>query len=332
MKTESILNVVKGIDKDFDESDIPAGGFVDTGSYALNALISATMYGGISDNRATMFAGEFSTGKTYLTMGIARSWMEKTGDGELYWLDTEFALDKHMVAKRDIDPARFFIQYPETIQDCQTKLLNVLKGYKDLKGRRPLMIVLDSLGNMPSIKELEDAAAGKNVRDMTKQQVIRSLFRTVMFLLGYNQVPMIITNHVYDPMEAKAKVVSGGGGAKFNCSTIITLTKAQHKDKEDVVGSVITAKTFKSRLSKEIQSVETLLDFGRGLHRYYGLLPIAEKHGILKKLSTQYEFPDGSKHYEKHIYANAERYFTKEIMERLEEAVKKEFSLGGESA
>jgi len=122
---------------------------------------------------------------------------------------------------------------------------------------------------------------------------------------------------------------AGGGGFKYACSTILTLSKAKDKEGTDVVGNIITAKTMKSRLSKENAMVKMRLSYDHGLDRYYGLLDLAEEAGIFKKVSTRYELPDGRKVFGKAINDNPEEFFTPDIMQQLEEYAFKKFSYGG---
>jgi hypothetical protein len=142
---------------------------------------------------------------------------------------------------------------------------------------------------------------------------------------------MIVCNHTYDVIGAyvPTKQISGGGGLKYAASTIITLAKSKDRDGDkNVVGSIIKARTYKSRYSKQDQLVELRLNFETGLDRYYGLLDLAEKYDIFKKVSTRYELPDGSKVFGTAIEKNPEKYFTQEILTRLDEVAKKEFGLG----
>lgn len=120
---------------------------------------------------------------------------------------------------------------------------------------------------------------------------------------------------------------SGGGGLKYAASGILFLAKSKDRDEKtkEVTGNIIKVTVAKSRFTKEQKKVETLLRFDGGLDRYYGLLPIAEKYGIFIKKSKGYEMPDGSTAYEKNIIANPEKYYTAEVMERLEQACQKEF-------
>lgn len=125
---------------------------------------------------------------------------------------------------------------------------------------------------------------------------------------------------------------SGGGGLKYAASQIVFLSKKKGKEKEagveEHIGSVITAKLDKSRLTREGLKVETLLRFDRGLDRYYGLLPIAEEAGVVKKVSTKYEFPNGTKEFESVIKKNPEKYFTQDVLEAIDAYTQKHWVFG----
>ena len=149
--------------------------------------------------------------------------------------------------------------------------------------------------------------------------------------LGQAEIPMIVTNHVYANVGGYGAptVQSGGSGLQYAASTIIELSKSKEKDGIEVVGNIIKAKTFKSRLSKENKDAEIRLYYDeRGLDKYYGLLDLAEKFEVFKKVGTRYETPEGL-HYGKTIYAEPERFFTEDIMKQLDIAATKEFSYGG---
>ena len=122
--------------------------------------------------------------------------------------------------------------------------------------------------------------------------------------------------------------MGGGSGLKYAASSIIFLSKKKEKDGQEVIGNIIKVKMVKSRMTKENKQVEVLLTYDKGLNRYYGLLDLAEKYDIFKKVSTRYELPDGSKVFGKQINNNPEKFFTKEILDQLEEAAKKEFTYG----
>ena len=148
--------------------------------------------------------------------------------------------------------------------------------------------------------------------------------------LGQANIPLIVTNHTYDVIGSyvPTKEMGGGSGLKYAASTIIYLTKKKEKDGKDVIGNIIKAKTHKSRLSKENKEVEVRLYYDeRGLDKYYGLLELGEIGGLWKNVAGRYEM-DGKKVYAKEIYKNPEKYFTEEVMKKLDEISKDQFSYG----
>jgi hypothetical protein len=140
-----------------------------------------------------------------------------------------------------------------------------------------------------------------------------------------------MTNHVYAVIGSYVPMqeMGGGTGLKYAASTIVYLSKKKEKNADgDVVGSIIHCKLYKSRLTKENQQVDVQLNYDSGLNRYYGLIDIALSAGIFKKVSTRIELPDGTTAFEKTINENPTKYFTEDVMKRLEEAVAKEFKYG----
>jgi RecA/RadA recombinase len=306
------------------------GGFVDTGCYIFNAILSGTLYGGIPDNKIIALAGESSTGKTYFTLGIVSKFLTDRPDGVVLYFDSEQAVTSNMIRGRGIDPKRVAVMPVSTIEEFRKQVISIVDKYNERKDKKPIMIVLDSMGMLSTTKEMTDTADGKETRDMTRAQVIKSTFRVLTLKLGAAGIPMIITNHTYASMGSMfpTKEMSGGAGLKYAASTIIFLSKKKVKDGIDVIGNIVHCKLYKSRLTKENSVVDVMLHYDSGLDPYYGLLTLAEKYGIIKKVSTKYEFPDGTKAFEKHVYKNPEKFFTKEIMDRLEEVAKEEFMYG----
>lgn len=305
-------------------------GTVDTGSFILNGLLSGSLYGGVPNNKITAFAGESATGKTFFVLGIVKRFLDDNPSGGVVYYDTEAAVTKSMMEERGIDTKRVIIAEPDTIQKFRTHALKVIESYEKQKNAPPMMFVLDSLGLLSTTKEMEDSTEGKETRDMTKAQVIKATFRVLTLKLAKIKVPMLVTNHVYDVVGSYVpmKEIGGGTGLKYAASTIAMLTKKKDKDGTEVVGNLIKVKTYKSRFSKENKDVEVRLSFDKGLDRYYGLVDLAEKHGIFKKVSTRLELPSGDKVFAKQILQDPEKYFTADVMEQLEAAAKIEFSYG----
>ena len=309
-------------------------GSIDTGSYALNALMSGSIYGGVPNNKITAFAGESATGKTFFVLSVLKTFLDKNPEGGVIYFDTEAAVTKGMMADRGIDTTRVVIAEPTSIEEFRTSATRILTNYIDTpeESRKPMLMVLDSLGMLSSMKELEDTESGANKRDMTKAQLLRGTFRVLSLKLAKANVPLLVTNHVYDVVGAyvPTKEISGGSGLKYAASSIIMLGKKKDKDGTEVVGNIIKATTHKSRFTKENKKIEIKLSYDKGLDRYYGLLDLAEKYNVIKKVSTRYELPDGSKVFGKAINSDPEKYFTPELLEQLEECAAKEFMYGRE--
>jgi RecA/RadA recombinase len=306
--------------------------FIDTGSYIFNALLSGSVHGGLPANKITALAGESATGKTFFLMGICKHFLDANPEGGVVYFESESAITKQMVIDRGIDPERMVILPVTTVQEFRTQSLKVLERYlqQDTDVRRPMFMCLDSLGMLSTTKEVEDTAEGKETRDMTRAQVLKAAFRVLTLKLGKAKVPMVITNHTYDSMGSMfpTKEMGGGSGLKYAASSIVFLSKKKDKDGSEVVGNIIHCKNHKSRMTKENKMVDVRLNYDAGLDRYYGLLDLAEKYDIFKKVSTRYEMPDGSKIYGKTIMENPEKYFTDDIMKQLNVAAQKEFKYG----
>ena len=296
-------------------------GWIDTGSYVLNAQVSGSIYGGIPDNRVTGLAGSEGTGKTYYAMSLAGAF-QRDHDGGVMWCDTEAASTKEMMTERGIDASRVLVSEPEYIQQFATRTKNFLDTYHGTEGDKPrMMIVLDSLGNIPSKKELEDMETGHEVRDMTRPQVIRSAFRVLTPRAARAGVPMIVTNHTYQGIGTYAVTeMSGGGGLKYAASTILYLSKLKDIYVDRDRGTIIKSIAAKSRFTRERTEVRTRLLFQGGLDRYFGLVELGVETGILEKNAGRIVMPDGSKHFEKSINLDPERFWNKELLDRLEEA------------
>ena len=306
--------------------------FIDTGSYVFNALVSGSLFGGIPSNKITALAGESGTGKTFFCLSVVRSFLNSDPDAGVIYFETESAISKQMIESRGIDSKRMIIYPVDTIEQFRTQAIRIIDKYmeQEKEQRKPLMFVLDSLGMLSTNKEVEDASNDKQVRDMTKAQLIKSVFRILTLKLGKANIPMLVTNHTYDVIGSyvPTKEMGGGAGLKYSASTIIFLSKKKEKDGTDLVGNIIKCEAKKSRLTREGSKIETRLFFDeRGLEQYYGLLELGETAGIWKNVAGRYEI-DGKKVYGKEILKNPEKYFTPEVMQALDETAQKEFLYG----
>ena len=304
-------------------------GTVDSGSYMLNAVLSGSIFGGVPNNKITAFAGESATGKTFFVLGVAKQFLEDNPTGGIVYYDTEAAVTKQMMEERGIDTSRVIISEPDTIQKFRSHALKTIDMYEKSPDRPPMLFILDSLGLLSTEKELADSMEGKDVRDMTKSQLVKGTFRVLTLKLAKIDVPMLVTNHVYEVIGSymPTKEMGGGSGLKYAASTIAYLSKKKVREGTDITGIIIKAKMFKSRLAKENAEAEVLLSYKGGLDRYYGLLEFGEKHGIFKKAGNRYEIGE-SKLYGKQILKDPEKYFTEDVLKKIDEAAIQEFSYG----
>ncbi len=339
----NILNdLISQIDNEYAgivDDGVAAGdvsGFIGTGSYVMNALLSGSIYGGLPQNKVTAFAGEPSVGKTFYALNVVKQFLEDNPNAFVFYFESESAISKQFIADRGIDTKRVVIVPVATIQEFRTQAVKILDKYMEGKDKPPMLFVLDSLGNLSTDKEMQDIADGKDTRDMTRAQLVRGAFRVLTLKLGKAQVPLIVTNHVYDVVGSYVpmKKMGGGSGLEYAASTIIFLSKKKDKTLDDDngrTGAVITAHLKKSRMTVEDRKVETWLNYQTGLDKYYGLLDLAERYDIVKKVSNKYEFPDGTKAFESQIKKNPEKFFTENILDAIDAKCQEDFMYGKHS-
>ena len=330
-----LKDIVKEIGDDYTKlaSDISdSQSFIDTGALVFTGLISGSIFGGVCSNKITAIAGESSTGKTFFALAVAKNFLDNNPDAYVLYFDTESSITRALLESRNIDTDRFVVINVVTIEEFRSKALKAVDIYlkTPIEDRKPCMFVLDSLGMLSTEKEITDVLNDKQVRDMTKSQLVKGAFRMLTLKLGQAHIPLIVTNHTYDVIGSyvPTKEMGGGSGLKYAASTIIYLSKKKEKDQKEVVGNLIKAKTAKSRLSKENKEVTIRLYFDeRGLDRYYGLLELGEIGGLWKNVAGRYEM-GGKKVYAKQILADPDQYFTKEVMQALDEIANQQFSYG----
>jgi RecA/RadA recombinase len=306
--------------------------FIDTGSYIFNALLGGSIHRGLPSNKITAIAGESATGKTFFVLGLCKNFLDKNPDGGVIFFESESAITKEIIEDRDIDSSRMVVMPVTTVQEFRHQTIQVLDKYisQNKSERKPILLILDSLGMLSTTKEMEDTQAGKETRDMTRAQIVKAAFRVLTLKLAKAKVPLVITNHTYDVVGSMfpQKEMGGGSGLKYAASSIIYLSKKKEKDGTEIIGNIIHCKNYKSRLTKENKVVDVRLTYDKGLDRYYGLLDLALKYGIFKQVSTRIELPDGSKTFGKTINNNPTKFFTPEIIEQLDAVCAKEFKYG----
>lgn len=249
--------------------------YIPTGNYLFNAQLTGSLFGGIPNSRSICFAGESGTGKTFLTLNSCRE-AQRMGYNIIY-CDSEAAVDEDIMKNFGIDPNKVRYQPVSTsleVRHFVSNLCDTLRKVKEKGGELPkILLVLDSLGNLATTKERADAASGSEKKDMTKQQDLRSLFRVITTDLAEFKIPFIFTNHTYASIGSyiPGQTISGGGGAIYNASIIVQLSKAQLKeDGVNKTGIVVTSKPAKNRFARPIP-IKFHISFFKGMNPYVGL-------------------------------------------------------------
>ena len=336
MTSSYLQDIIKSIDNEYAsiaDDGLAAGdvsSFIDTGSYIFNALVSGSIFGGIPSNKITALAGESSTGKTFFTISVIKHFLKTHPEAGVAFFESEGAISKDLLKDRGVDTKRVVIIPVVTVQQFRQQALLVADNLLKDKNHPPMLFVLDSLGMLSTSKEIEDSEAGKETRDMTRAQVVKSIFRVLTLKLSKCNIPLIVTNHTYDVVGAymPTKEMGGGSGLKYAASTIIFLSKSKEKDGKEVIGNIIKCETKKSRFTKESAKIATRLFYDeRGLDPYYGLLELGEKYGVFERKGNRIVVGDSSV-YPSAMLKDPEKYFTTEVMQALDECAKKEFAYG----
>lgn len=282
--------------------------WIPTGSYILNAALSGSIFGGMPNRRSLVFAGEEGSGKTYLALSIVRNAIRKLNYDIIYF-DSEGAIDIDFVQRLGVDTSHVRLQPVNTVEEFSHIAAQITQSFREniAKGLKPpkVMIVLDSLGNLSSIKEVEDTTEGKEKRDMTKQQAIRKLFRVNGLQFAMLGIPFIVNAHTYDAMSMfTPKEISGGGGVKYNASIIFSLAKGNLKDDDAVkkaekagveavkVGITVYINPFKQRFARPIK-IKIHIPYFKAPNAYVGLEGFVnwEVGGIVRgKMHTEKEY------------------------------------------
>lgn len=323
-------------------------GTISTGIYVLNAALSADIYGGIADNRITVLGGESGVGKSFLCYNICKQ-AQDAGYGIIY-IDTEFAIELDQLPGYGIDTSedKFMLIRTNIIEDLKIFTTQLLDDLKEQKSNGidigKFVIVLDSVGQLGSRKEVEDAKSGKEKADMTKAKALASYFRIINSDLGFLKIPMLCTNHTYKTMDLFPQdKMKGGEGLFYSASSIAFLSKAKLKageiDDLDLgqSGLVVTAKMVKNRMAKP-KKVKFEISFVSGCNPYIGLdywldSDTFDTVGIAKGKMVGDKFVAGGnrwyvRHLGKHV-ASADLFtpnvFTKEVLDALRPIIKEYF-------
>jgi len=309
----------------------------DTGSYALNAIVSGKLKdGGVPKGRVVILAGETGTGKTLLInkiLGLA----QKQGLHPVIF-DSEFAVDAESAKNVGLDPETTKYIPVDTVEGLRNTLSKFLDKVIENKLQGKFIISIDSLGNLSSEKEQQDILKEKTASDMgTRAKGIKSLLRTLTLKAGQAGTTVLISNHTYsDPVALYPSLIknqSGGSGPLYMASVIIQLAKKNEKAEDDgeilpeaknYNGATLRALTVKNRFVPPFLEASLYLNFLKGLDKYSGLFEMAVNHGIIIQNGSTYRMPDDTKLGYKKNFLN-EKFYEDVIMPKLEKILEEKY-------
>ena len=249
----------------------------------INVALSGKLDGGLTPG-LTMWAGPSKHFKTAFSLLMAKSYLDKYPESALLFYDSEFGTPQSYFDSFGIDTNRV-LHTPLT--DIEQLKFDVMQQIKELDRSDKLIIIIDSIGNLASKKEVDDALEGKSVGDMTRAKQIKSLFRMVTPHLSMKDIPMVVVNHTYKTMELYSKdVVGGGTGSYYSADNIFIIGRQQEKEGTEVVGYNFIINVEKSRYVKEKSKIPVTVSFNGGISKWSGLLDIALESGHVIKPSN----------------------------------------------
>lgn len=305
--------------------------YIDSGSFVFNLVLSGDMFQGYIGNKITALSGDSGTGKTLAALAAANALLASDPNAIVIYADTEGATDKQQIEALVCDPSRFYHQLVNHIEKLSEMLLDIAKNQKELpvKERHQVLVIIDSLGNLTTSKEMTDLTEGNDKVDMTKAKKLAAMFRAATVPLTEAGICTIFTNHVYDTQEMfSQKIMKGGKALVYLASTIIQFSKRKDKDASGVIGNIIRCSAVKARKAKENAFVSMYISYKNGLNRYYGLLELAESVDMVKRVGNRYEFPDGQKLFLKDILKEPKKCWTDAHLKMLNEKIKPKFNYG----
>jgi RecA/RadA recombinase len=280
--------------------------WIDTGCMVLNSIISGSLYGGVPVGRITGFAGPSAAGKTYIINKILAN-AQKAGMMPVIF-DTEAAIDASSTTGVGLDPKGVKYVPVQTVEECRNQISAFLDSVMEAKMNGKFIISIDSLGNLASQKEIDDAEKGKTAMDMgTRAKGLKSMMRLLTFKAAQAGVTILFSNHTYDDPSAMfpslVKNQSGGKGPVYLSSVLVQLAKRDEKHDKDniddeklpeankVSGTTLRALTIKNRFVPPFLEGEMYLNFRKGLDKYSGLKEMAVNHGVILQTGSTFVLP-----------------------------------------
>jgi len=312
--------------------------WIDTGSYALNAILSGSLYKGIPTGRITGIQGPSQSGKSLIINKIIAN-AQKKGYVAVVW-DSEAAIDQESARRIGVDP-KLVKYYPvDTVEACRNQISKFLDNVIKAKIEDPelkFIIAIDSLGNLASSKELHDAEKDKEASDVGhRAKQLKSMMRTLTYKTAKAGVPIVFSNHIYDGMEMYPTLVknaSGGKGPGYLASILVQLSTKNEKttdnpDEESIAiahnvsGVTLGALTVKNRFIPAFLKTELYLNFKTGLDKYAGLFEIADGFQVIRREGNTYYLGEEKLGFRKNFAHDTE--FWNKLLPTLEQTLQKE--------
>lgn len=258
----------------------------------INVAFSGRLNGGLTSG-LTVLAGESKSFKTLLSLHCMKAYFNKYPDSAALFYDSEFGSTPAYLAQFGL-PLDRIIHIP--IQSIEQLKFDIRKRLEGIERGQKVFVMVDSLGNLASKKEDEDALEGKSVADMSRAKAIKSLFRIITPHLTIKDIPCIVINHIYKEMGMYPKsIVSGGTGVMYSANQVFIITRAQEKEGEELVGYRFTLNVEKSRFVKEKSRMTFIAKHDSGIQKYSGLWDLAEEAGLIQNQSKGWYSINGGK-------------------------------------
>jgi RecA/RadA recombinase len=246
----------------------------------INVALSGTVDGGIVPG-LTMLAGPSKHFKTGFALLLASSFVKKYKDGIILFYDSEFGTPQSYFETFGI-PFDSVVHTP--ITDVEELKFDIMQQLKNIDRNDKVMIIIDSIGNLASKKEVDDALDGKSVADMSRAKQLKSLFRMITPHMTLKDIPMVVVNHTYKEIGLYPKdIVGGGTGSYYSADAIWILGRQQDKDADGIAGYHFVINIEKSRYVKEKSKIPITVSFEGGINRWSGLLDVALDGGYIVK-------------------------------------------------
>jgi RecA/RadA recombinase len=300
---------------------------IQTAVPALNVALSGKLDGGLTPG-LTIFAGPSKHFKTAFAMMLVKSFLDKYDDGIVLFYDSEFGAPQSYFENFGIDTGKV-VHTP--ITDIEQLKHDIMKQVNELERKDRVMIVVDSVGNLASKKEVDDALDGKSVADMTRAKQMKSLFRMITPHLTIKDIPMVVVNHTYMEIGMFPKaIVSGGTGIYYSADNIFIIGRQQEKQGTEIVGYNFIINVEKSRYVREKSKIPIEVTFEGGISKWSGLLDIALESGhVIKPANGWYQIATEEKKYRLNDTYNKEFWMPVLTDPTFSEWVEKRYRMAG---